>query len=270
MRTDGVLEAVESTSRARQKPSTRTSVQIRNKSEAARRGAGKLATTSAQEIYHQFLPGPSVQGRLMGTTVQVQPPTAVTEGSEEGVTRDFTGNMEEGQDVFNTAEDGEGEDAEGDRFRIPKGLKNRHRRFLKATPDEWARGVVRVLKCIIFPRAGFSKWDALTRHCDKEGHLKHFVFCRYCSDYFGRPDSRDRHEKNRPDKCLMVSPTEAEEKRKKTLEVYEGYKVDTEAHLKFGGAIGENFSQRMKKLYPGSSKRESRQQNRLKVGRVKA
>lgn len=100
-----------------------------------------------------------------------------------------------------------------------------------------------MLKCITCPRAGSSKWDAFTWHCDKtEGHLKHFVCCRFCGDYFGRPDSQDRYEKIRPEECLRVSPTEAEEKRKKTLEVYEGYKAETEAHLKFGGAIGDNFS----------------------------
>jgi hypothetical protein len=131
MRTDGVLEAAGSTSRARQKPSTRTPVQIDDKSEAAERGAGKLAATNAQEVYHQFLPGPSVQGELMGTTVQGQLPWV--EGSEEGETRDFTGNVEEDQDVVSIAEDGETEDAEGDGFRIPRGLKDRYRKFLKAT-----------------------------------------------------------------------------------------------------------------------------------------
>jgi len=267
MKTNGVLEAAGSTSRARQKPSTRTPVQIDNKFKAAGHGAGGLTATNTQEVYHQFLPGPSVQGRLMGTTVQGQLPWV--EGCE-GVTRDFTGSVVGQPEPVTTAEDGEG-DAEGGDFQIPKGLNDRQRSLLKATPDERARGVVHVLKCIICPNAGFSNWDAFTRHCDKtEGHLEAIVFCKFCGDFFGRPDSRDRHEDKRPSPCRRVSPAKAEEKRKKTLEVYEEYKTEMETYLKFGGEIGENFSKRIKKLYPDSSKRGSRQQSRLKVRRVEA
>jgi len=43
------------------------------------------------------------------------------------------------------------------------------------------------------------------------------------------------------------------------LEVYEGYKAEIEGYLKFGGKVGDNFSKRIKKLYPDSSKRGSRQ-----------
>jgi len=66
------------------------------------------------------------------------------------------------------------------------------------------------------------------------------------------------------------SPAKTEEKRRKMLEVYEKFKMETEAYLKFGGEIGENFSQRIKKLFPASSKRGSRQQSRPKVRRVEA
>ena len=174
-------------------------------------------------------------------------------------------------EVVNTAEDGKEEDAEGGGFQIPKGLNERYQRLLKATPDERARGVVRVLECIICPRAGFSNWEAFTRHCDRtEGHLETFLFCRVCGNYFGRPASRNRHEKHRPSECRRVSPAKAEEKRRKTLEVYEEFKMEMEACLKFGGEIRENFSQRIKKLFPDSSKRGSRQQSRRKVRRAKA
>ena len=61
-RMDGVLEVAGSTSRARQEPSTRTPSRISNKSEAAGHRAGKLAAMNTQEVYQQFLPGPSVQG----------------------------------------------------------------------------------------------------------------------------------------------------------------------------------------------------------------
>jgi len=118
-----VLEAAGSTSGARQKPVTKTCVVNRWNSEAAGRGARKLAGSIAHEVCHQFLPGPSVQEVLMGTTVQGGLPWI--EGSEEGTTWDFTGNVVGEQDVANTAEDGEGEVAEGNGFQIPKGLNDR-------------------------------------------------------------------------------------------------------------------------------------------------
>ena len=206
----------------------------------------------------------------MGLTVQGGLPWV--EGSEEGTPWDFTGNVVGERDISNTAEDRETEGAEGNGFQIPKGLKDRQRSHLKATPDKRARGVVHVLKCVICPNARFSNWETFKRHCDKtEGHLEDIVFCQFCGDFFGRPDSRDRHENKRPSPCRRVGPAKAEEKRKKTLEVYEGYKTEIEAYLKFGGKVEENFSKRIKQLYPDCSKRGSRQQrNRLKVRRVEA
>jgi hypothetical protein len=204
----------------------------------------------------------------MGTAVQEQ--LSWIEGSE-GVTSDFTDNVVGQPEVVNTTKDGEGEDGEGGSFKISKGLNERHQRFLEATQDERARGIVRALKCIICPRAGFSNWEAFTRHCDRtEGHLETFVFCSFCGDYFGRPDSRDRHEKHRPSECRKVSPAEAEEKKRKTLEAHEEYLKDLEAYFKSGVEIKENFSQRMKNLFPQSSKRGSRQQSRRKVRGVGA
>ena len=263
MRRNGVLEAAGSKSRARQKPADRTPTGVNDKSEATGRGAGMLAAPITHEVYHQFLPGPSVQEALVGTTAQGQLPWI--EGSEESMTLEFTGNAVGQLDVVNTAEDGEGADAEEDGFRIPKGLDERYQRLLMATPEERARGVVRVLKCVICPKAGFSKWDNFTRHCDRtEAHPVTFVFCRFCGDFFSRPEARKRHEESPPKECSMVSPAKAEEKRAVTLRVHEEYTMELDAYLKFGGTMGESFIQRIIKLYPDSSKRGSRQQNRLK------
>jgi len=259
---NGVLDAAGSTSRARQKPATETPVRINNKSEAAGRGAGMLAAPIAHEVYHQSLPGPSVQEALMGTTAQGQSPWI--EGSEENVTLDFTGNAVGRQDVVNTAADEEGEDVE-DGFRIPIGLSERNRLLLMATPEERARGVVPVLKCVVCPEAGFNKWENFIRHCERsEAHPETYVDCRFCGDFFARPDACKRHEEKPPTACTIVSPAEAEQKRRVTLEVFEGYQRELDAHLRFGGTLGESFVQRIMKLYPKSSKRGSRQQNRLK------
>ena len=264
MRRNGVLEAAGSTSRARQKPADRTLSKWSDKSEAAGRGAGMLAAPIAHEVYHQTLKGPSVQEALMGTTAQGQPPWI--EGSEERMTLDFTDNAVGQLDVVNAADDGEGDDAEEDGFRIPKGLDERHQRLLMATPEERARGVVRVLKCVVCPKAGFRKWDNFIRHCDRtEAHPVTFVFCRFCGDFFSRPEARKRHEERPPKECSLVSPAKAEEKRVVTLKVHEGYMRELDAYLMFGGKMGEPFVQRIIKLYPDSSKRRSRQQNRLKA-----
>ena len=261
---NGVLGVAGSTSRARQKPATKTPVSFNGKSEAAGRGAGMLAAPIAHEVYRQFLPGPSVQEALMGATAQGQLPWI--EGSDECADLTFTGNAVEQPDVVNTATDGEGESAEEDGFRIPTGLTERQQRLLVAAPEERERGVVRVLKCIVCPESGFSRWENFTRHCNRtEGHPEDLFFCRFCGDFFSRPEARDRHEKSRPDECSDVSPAKAEEKRTVTLHVHEGFKEEIDAYLRFGGEMGELFSQRIKKLYPESSKRGNRQQNRLKT-----
>jgi len=105
-----------------------------------------LVVPIVHEVYHQFIPGPSVQEALVGTTAQGQSPWI--EGSEENVTLDFTGNAVGRQDVVNTAADEE--DVE-DGFRIPIGLSERNQSLLMATPEERARGVVGVLRCVVCP-----------------------------------------------------------------------------------------------------------------------
>ena len=200
----------------------------------------------------------------MGTTAQGQLPWI--EGSEEHVTLDFTGNDVRQQDVVNTVEDGERELAEEDSFRIPKGLGERCQRLLMATPEERARGVVRMLKCVVCPKAGFSKWESFIRHCDRaEAHPEVLVFCRFCGDFFSRREARDRHEKSPPKECSNISLAKAAEKRMVTLQVHGGFKKELDAYLTSGGKMGEPFSQRIMKLYPDSSKRGSRQQSRLKA-----
>ena len=259
---NGVLGAAGSTSRARQKPATEVPVEINGKSEAAGRGAGMLAAPIAYEVYHQSLPGPSVQGALMGTSAQGQLPWV--EGSEECAACDSIGHAAGQLDVVNTATDGEGRIVKKGGFRLPKDLDERNQRLLVATPEERARGIVRVLKCIVCPKSGFGNWENFIRHCERtEAHPTDLEFCRYCGDFFSRPEARDRHEEKRPKQCFNVSAERAEEKRLVTLREHEGYKIELEAFLTFGVKMGELFCHRIKRLFPDSSKRGSRQQNRL-------
>ena len=54
--------------RARHKPATRTLTYTNGKSKTVGWGAGMLTATNAQEVYHQYMPGPSAQQVLVGTT----------------------------------------------------------------------------------------------------------------------------------------------------------------------------------------------------------
>ena len=261
---NGVLEAAESTSRAHKKPATETPASINDKSEAARRGAGMLAAPTAHEVYHQYLPGPSVQEALVGTTAQGQLPWV--EGREENATLDVAGNAVGQQDVVNTAADEEGGDAVEEGFRIPAGLTERTQLLLMATPEERARGVVPRPRCVICPGARFSTWDIFIRHCGQsEAHPVSVEHCRFCADFFARGEARERHEKMPPANCTIISPAEAEVKRRVTKQVLEGFERDLIAHLRFGTPLGEPFVRRMMRFFPKSAKRGSRGQNRLKT-----
>lgn len=259
MTANGVLEAAGSTSRVRQKLATRTPVQINSKSKALGCEVETFAAPDTQEVYYQFLPGPSVQAELMATTVQAQQPWV--EGSEQGTAWHNASSVMQQHEV-----DGEREDAERDRFRIPKRLSQRHTGLLEATSDNWERGTIRELKCRLCPGAAFGNWEDFKRHCDlMEAHPLKISFCSFCGDFFARTDSLERHCKSRPPQCLNVTPEEAETKRGMTEQVHKEFQERLEHCLETGEDIGISFAQMIKDMYPKSSKRGSRQQSRLKM-----
>ncbi|KAH9985186.1 hypothetical protein BJV74DRAFT_847286 [Russula compacta] len=102
-----------------------------------------------------------------------------------------------------------------------------------------------------------------------EAHPLKISFCDHCGDFFARRDSLERHCKNRPPECLEVGLEKAEAKRRETETVHREFQARLESCLKTGGEIGMPFSQIIKKMYPKSSKRGSRQQSRLQEPETK-
>ncbi len=169
-----------------------------------------------------------------------------------------------------SATGGETEVPEGDAFRIPKCLSERHRGLLKATSDDWARGTIRELKCQLCPGAAFCNWEDFKRHCNlMEAHPLRISFCSYCGDFFARADSLARHCRSRPPECLGVTPDEALTKRRETERVHVKFQEKLERYLRTNEEIGSPFAQTIKEMYPGSSKRGSRQQSRPKSPKLK-
>ena len=264
-----VLGAVRSTSRTRRKPATRTQTVINDKSKATGQGAGRLATTSAQRVYHQYLPGPSVQQVLTRATVP-QELTWIEERVEGGTWHQYSSTVQQ-QVEEHSVEDDKQKQGEGDLFRISTTLKERHRTLLAATPADWKRGAVSVLKCRLCPGAGFRDWEGFKRHCDTtEAHPVAFSFCAHCGDFFARGDALWRHRNNPPNACIDVTPDEAEFKRRETNRVHEEFKVWEEHCLETGEDIGTPFSQIIKQMFPKSSKKGSREQCRLPAGKSRA
>ena len=257
---NGVLEAAGSTSRARHKSATKTPVSISCISEAVGRGAGRLAAPNAHEVYHQFLPGPSVR-ELAGTTALGKPPRIV--GSEQEATRHYASVVAQRQVLRSNSKEAE-EDEEGGHFQIPKRLSQRHRSFLAASSEDLERHTVKELKCRLCPRAGFSNWEDFKRHCDvNEAHPLEIWFCQYCGDFFARKDALKRHEEKRPRTCYNVSQAEAEVKRTATKQAHDAFPETLEKCLGSSGETWEPFSKTITDMFPKSSKRGSRQQCRI-------
>ena len=264
MTTNGVLEAAGSMGRARQNPATMIPVSENNSiSKAAGRRAGKLVAHNTHEVYHQILPGPSVQGATTETTAEEELPWV--EGSEEGTMWQCVNSVVQPQEAIISAMGGETEAAERGAFRIPKHFSKRHRGLLNATSDDWARGAIRELKCRLCPGAAFSNWEDFKRHCDlMKAHPLRVSFCGYCGDFFARMDLLAWHCKSRPPECLGVTPDEALVKCRETERVHGEFQQKLECCLRTNKEFGTPFAQTIKEMYLGSSKRGSRQQSRLK------
>ena len=263
--TDRVSEVGGSTQKAPHK-SAAAPHKKNSKSKAVGRGAGRLTAPNTQGVYHLSLKGPSVQQGAMSTIAQEQPPWV--EGSVEVAAWHDIGMVQE-QGVAISADSGEPEPAvvaESPPFQIPKRLDERDRAMLAATAADWARGSVPVIKCRLCPGTDFSKWDAFTRHAKAaEAHPYRISYCDSCGDYFARSDSLKRHRKNRPSECREVRPEIAKEKRRATATAHEDF-LEREAHcLRTGERLETPCSEIVKTMYPGSSKRRSRQQRRLQA-----
>jgi len=260
----GVLEAGGSTSRTRLSPVTRTHTENQTRLKAVSGGAERLAALCAQRDFIRSLEGPSVQQPSMGVFAQEQ--LLCVEGSVEVATQyRIDSMMQQEEKTTNNVEPGE---AQGALFCIPR-LDKRCRALLGATSDDWERGAIRVLKCRLCPGAGFSNWGDFKRHCrEMEAHPVRISFCGHCGDFFARRDSLKRHCKTRPLECRAVSPIMAEIKRRETTKVHEEFKARLKRCLEKEEDIGRPFSQIIKEMYPKSSKRGSRQQNRLEKSKT--
>ncbi|KAH9962035.1 hypothetical protein BGW80DRAFT_1357098 [Lactifluus volemus] len=238
----GVLEAAGPSSRARHKPAARIPTSVNGKSKTAGHGAGMLVAPTAHEVYHQSLPGPSVQRELVWPTAPETLPWV--EGSAEGDAWHHNSMGVPKQDVMAEHEEQTG----GGLFRIPRGLKERHRTLLATTDADWKRGAVDVLKCRLCPGADFSDFDDFKRHCDKaEAHPAKISFCDRCGDFFARGDALVRHKKKPPTECTSVAQDEAKLKRRITEEVYEGFMDRLALWMRTGEGLGKPKEQSRRK-----------------------
>ena len=213
----GVLEAAGTTSRAPLKSATRTPDNVSDISDALGRGAGMLAAPSTHEVYHQPLPGPSVQ-KLTGTSALGEP--SRIEGSGVEATQHHASDVEQQQMLHTNAMVGATEDEEAGRFRIPR-LRTRHKNLLAATPEDLARGSVQELQCRLCPDTILSTWLDFKNHCDQtDGDLLKLLFFEHCREFFSRLASCKRHAKKRPPTCYGVSPEEAQAKRTATMQAH--------------------------------------------------
>jgi hypothetical protein len=191
-----VLDATGSSSKAHHKPATRTQAGTNRNFKTAGGGAGKLTAMTVQEVYHQSLPGPSVQQVLVWHTAPEE--RAWIEGSVEGRTQHQGSNVVE-QEVVEHEEQAE------ELFKIPPRLKERHRALLAATQTDWKRAAVDVLKCRLCPGADFSDFEDFKRHCDtSEAHPSMISFCNRCGDFFARGDALKRHHDKPPGQCIKA------------------------------------------------------------------
>ena len=222
-----------------------------------------LAAQNAQELYHRFPLGPSAQESTEVTAWENQP---WVEGREQIAMWQHENSVVQPQEVSSSGTEvgQEDEDAEGALFSIPKRLSQRHSGLLNATAEDWARAFVRVLKCKLCPDAGFCNWEGFKRHCDQsEAHPFRLSFCELCGDFFARIDSLKRHRESPPAECLCVPPEVALAKRRATEIAHRNFLERLERCLETGEDIGDPFSKIIMDMFPDSSKRGSRQQNRL-------
>ncbi|KAH9070781.1 hypothetical protein EDB83DRAFT_2580024 [Lactarius deliciosus] len=154
------------------------------------------------------------------------------------------------------ADDGEG------LHKIPEKLTERERLMLQTTQVDEERGAVRVIKCRVCPEREFGGWLTFRRHCNScEKHPSALKFCSKCGDYFGRPDSEDRHKgKKYQGACLSTSQDEAKQKEQKVGRLLKAFEARLKHCLRTGEEIRPLFSNVVTKKLTNTSKKVSKRE----------
>ncbi|KAH9021699.1 hypothetical protein EDB83DRAFT_95950 [Lactarius deliciosus] len=241
-----------STNRIRRSPSTRTQQISKSISKAVGRGAERLASTTARELYHRSLLGLSVSQGSVGALEQEQP--SWIEEREQMEARYDVGSSVPLQSVENARD--------GKLYKIPGKLTERERLMLQMTQADEERGAVRVIKCRVCPEREFGGWLTFRRHCNScEKHPSALKFCSKCGDYFGRPDSEDRHKgKKYQGACLSTSQDEAKQKEQKVGRLLEAFEARLKHCLRTGEEIRPLFSDVVTKKLTNTSKKVSKRE----------
>ena len=144
---------------------------------------------------------------------------------------------------------------------VPKDLSERERLMLQMTQAEDERGAVRVIKCKLCPQEGpFGSWVIFQRHCKScEKHPSELMYCPSCSDYFGRPDSINRHLKKKSQAaCGGTSPEDAKGKKRRVERLLEAFNRRLTDRLTNGLEFKSRFSVVMSKKLTNTSKKVSK------------
>jgi hypothetical protein len=244
----------ESTKRARRSPATRTHAKTNGISKAVGRGAERLASTTAQGVYHRSLPGLGVPQGSVGAFVLEQPSWIV--GREQVEARHGMGSSGSQQIAIPSVENAEDEQG---LHKIPGNLSERERLMLEVTQAEEERGAVRVIKCKLCPKARLGSWAVYQRHCNTcEKHPSSLDFCPGCGDYFGRSDSGFRHNgKKYKGPCNKKKP-DAKQKMEEVKRFLKAFDARMMHCLKNGEEFKSSFSREMNGRLQNTSKKVSK------------
>jgi hypothetical protein len=248
--TDGALEGGGSIKRTRRTTATRTQQKTNGKSKAVGRGAGRLAATTAQGLYHRSLPGPSVPKGSVEVAVQGE--SSWTEEREQEETRHDTGSTSpHGQQNPEIAEVMRG------LHTIPKTLTTWQRLLLQTTQADLERGAISMIKCRLCPTEPFKTWACFFRHCrDCEEHPAKIECCERCGIYFGRQDSKKRHRESATKACCETTPAEAAWRIHRAEQLLAAFQRRVEYCLGTGEERGPNFAAIARAELPSKSKKK--------------
>ncbi|KAH9055712.1 hypothetical protein EDB87DRAFT_1834024 [Lactarius vividus] len=232
---------------------TRDPTNFNNISKAARRGAERLASTTARGLYHRSLLGLSVEQGSVRALEQEQP--SWIEEREQMEAPYDVGNSVPLQSVENPRD-------RENLHQIPERLTERERSMLQTTQADEERGAVRVIKCRVCPERKFGGWPTFWRHCnscEKHPSAHKLKFCSKCGDYFGRLDSEVRHkDKKYQGACLSTSQDEARQKKQKVERLLEAFEARLKHCLRTGDQIRPLFSDVVTKKLTNTSKKVSK------------